>query len=195
MKLIFASHNRYKTQEIAAIFQHEAEIVSLEDIGFFEDIAETGSTLRENALIKARAVYKVTGLPCFADDTGLIVDALNGEPGVHSARYAGPEKNFEANNQKLLARLEQGTQRTARFETVICLIINDKEYFFTGVLNGSIGFEPLGNQGFGYDPIFIPEGSSKTLAQLTMEEKNAISHRALAFAHLLQFIQAKDYLR
>ncbi len=191
MKLVFASHNANKTKEISAIFQGIAAISSLEDIGFFEEIAETGSTLEENAEIKATVVYKATNLNCFADDTGLLVEALNGAPGVYSARFAGPEKSAEANNQKLLNELVQTENRKARFVTLICMIIAGDKHFFKGELEGEIASNYSGSNGFGYDPIFIPSGFSKSLAEMSLTEKNAISHRAKAFTKMLDFFKGK----
>jgi XTP/dITP diphosphohydrolase len=189
MKLLFASHNSHKTKEISAIFNGVTDISCLEDIGFFEEIIESGLTLQENAQIKAEAVYKATQLNCFADDTGLLVESLNDEPGVYSARYAGPEKSAEANNLKLLNALGQTENRKAKFQTVICLILNGQQHFFVGELQGKIGYELQGNQGFGYDPLFIPDGSQRTLAQMSLAEKNTISHRAKAFNAMLEFLK------
>ncbi len=189
MKLIFASHNANKTKEIGAIFQGLAQVVSLNEIGFFEEIAETGNTLIENASIKADAVYAATKLNCFADDTGLLVDALNGAPGVFSARYAGDEKSPEANNQKLLSELVQTENREAKFVTVICLILNGNKHFFKGELHGVITTEYKGNNGFGYDPIFMPTGANKTLAEMSLQEKNQISHRGKAFLAMVDFLK------
>ena len=149
---------------------------------------ETGKTFKENALIKARFVAKLTGKACFADDTGLEIDALNGQPGVYSARYAGEEKNSEANMQKVLANLYGNANRTARFRTVIALIINDKEYLFEGVAEGSITQKKTGGSGFGYDPIFMPNGFDITFAQMDMDIKNKISHRGLAVEMLVEFL-------
>ncbi|MCG9879567.1 MAG: RdgB/HAM1 family non-canonical purine NTP pyrophosphatase [Bacteroidia bacterium] len=188
-KLIFASHNSHKAKEINAIFQGLLTVVSLEEIGFFEEIIESGFTLSENAEIKAKAVYAATQFDCFADDTGLLVEALNGAPGVHTARYAGPEKNAAQNNAKLIHALQTADNRKARFETVIHLIWKGESHQFIGVLEGTIGFEPVGTEGFGYDPIFIPLGSDRTLAQMSLPEKNAISHRARAFQQMLDFFK------
>lgn len=191
MKFIFASHNRNKTKEIAAVFQGIADISSLEDIGFFEEIAETGSTLDENAEIKASTVYKATNLNCFADDTGLLVEALNGAPGVYSARFAGQEKSADANNYKLLNALVQTENRRAKFVTIICMIIAGEKHFFKGELEGEIALNYSGSNGFGYDPIFIPNGFTKTLAEMSLTEKNAISHRAKAFKQMLDYLNRK----
>ncbi len=192
MKLIFASHNKNKTKEIAAIFQGFAEVSSLEDIGFFEEIAETGSTLEENAEIKATTVQKATNLNCFADDTGLLVEALGGAPGVYSARFAGPERSAEANNHKLLQDLVQTENRNAKFVTIICMIVAGEKHFFKGELDGRIAMDYSGSNGFGYDPIFIPNGFAKSLAEMSLAEKNAISHRAKAFMKMLDFLKGKS---
>jgi XTP/dITP diphosphohydrolase len=189
MKLIFASHNTHKAKEISAIFNGVTEISCLEDIGFFEEIIESGLTLQENAQIKAQAVYKATQLNCFADDTGLLVEYLNDEPGVFSARFAGPEKSADANNLKLLKALGQTENRKAKFQTIICLILHGEQHYFVGELHGKIGYELLGDQGFGYDPLFIPDGYQRTLAQMTLAEKNTISHRAKAFTAMLEFLK------
>ncbi|MBC7381731.1 MAG: RdgB/HAM1 family non-canonical purine NTP pyrophosphatase [Bacteroidia bacterium] len=187
MKIIFASHNKHKTKEISALLDGLIQIHSLEEIGIFEELIESGSTLHENAQMKAQAVYEATDLNCFADDSGLLVEALNGEPGVYSARYAGEQKDSEANMHKLLANLKGIENRNARFSTVICLLLNGKEHYFEGHLDGKINLEKRGNEGFGYDPVFIPEGSEKTLAEMTLPEKNKISHRAKAFISMRNF--------
>ncbi|MDP1726934.1 MAG: RdgB/HAM1 family non-canonical purine NTP pyrophosphatase [Bacteroidota bacterium] len=187
MKVIFASHNKNKTREIASLLHGLIQVYSLEDIGFFEEIMETGSTLEKNALIKAQTIYKHTGMNCFADDTGLMVDALNGQPGVHSARYAGEQKSSADNLIKLLEKLKGKENRKAYFKTIICLILKGKVHYFEGILPGKITQEMSGKEGFGYDPIFIPAGFSKTLAEMTLEEKNAISHRAIAFKAMRNF--------
>lgn len=181
MKVIFASHNKNKTREIASLLDGLIQVYSLADIGFFEEIIESGSTLDENALIKAQTLFKHTGMNCFADDTGLMVEALNGQPGIHSARYAGEQKSSADNIIKLLEALKGKENRKAFFKTTICLILNGKIHYFEGILQGKISHEMRGKDGFGYDPIFIPAGFSKTLAEMTLEEKNAISHRARAF--------------
>ncbi|MDZ4666332.1 MAG: RdgB/HAM1 family non-canonical purine NTP pyrophosphatase [bacterium] len=190
-KLIFASHNANKTNEIAALLDGLISVVSLYDIGFIEEIIEHGNTLHENAAIKANAVFQTTSLNCFADDTGLLVDALNGAPGVFSARYAGLEKDTLKNNEKLLHNLINIENRRARFMTVIQLIWENNSYTFEGVLEGNIGLNPIGNAGFGYDPIFIPVGSDRSLAQMDLNEKNTISHRAKAFRKMMLFLREK----
>lgn len=186
-KLIFASHNANKTREIADLLGGAMQVQSLNDIGFTQEIIESGLTLQANAHIKSSTIFNLTGLNCFADDTGLMVEALNGEPGVFSARYAGIEKNPVLNNQKLLANLQNSQNRKAKFVTVISLFFDGKEYFFEGVLDGTIGRELAGEEGFGYDPLFIPFGSNRTLAQMSMAEKNTISHRKIAFGKMADF--------
>ena len=189
MKLVFASNNKNKIKEIQALVPPTIQIVSLEDIGCFEDIPETANTIEGNAILKANYVTKNFGLNCFADDSGLEVDALNGEPGVCSARYAGEPKNDDNNTDKLLLNLNGKSNRKANFKTVICLNLNGKQQLFTGIINGTITHEKIGTNGFGYDPIFIAEGHSKTFAELTMEEKSKISHRGLAVQQLIDFLK------
>jgi XTP/dITP diphosphohydrolase len=189
MDLIFASHNENKVFEIANLVGNKYKILSLNDINFKEDIIENGSTLQENALIKARTIFSETGKNCFADDTGLLVKSLNNEPGVYSARYAGEQKNADDNMNLLLLNLNNKTDRQAKFTTVIALIMNGKEFIFEGELAGSIILEKKGSNGFGYDPIFKPNGYINTLAQLDITEKNKISHRALAFKKMIDFLK------
>ena len=189
MDLIFASHNENKVFEIANLVGNKYKILSLNDINFKEDIIENGSTLQENALIKARTIFNETGKNCFADDTGLLVKSLNNEPGVYSARYAGEQKNADDNMNLLLLNLNNKTDRQAKFTTVIALIMNGKEFIFEGELAGSIILEKKGSNGFGYDPIFKPNGYNNTLAQLDITEKNKISHRALAFKKMIDFLK------
>lgn len=189
MKIIFASHNKYKTKEIAAIFQGVAEISSLADIDFSAEIEETGTTLQQNAIIKAESVYNATQLNCFADDTGLMVASLNGAPGVYSARYAGAQRSPVDNNNKLLAALAQTENRDAKFVTVICLIIKGEKVIFKGELTGKIAHQLSGANGFGYDPLFIPDGYEITLAEMSLEQKNLISHRAKAFNAMLDYLK------
>ena len=188
MKLVFASNNKNKIKEIQALVPPTIQIVSLEDIGCFEDIPETADTIEGNAILKANYVTEKFGLNCFADDSGLEVDALNGEPGVFSARYAGEPKNDDNNTTKLLSNLKDNSNRKANFKTVICLNLNGKQQLFTGIINGTITEKKIGTNGFGYDPIFIAEGHSKTFAELTMEEKSKISHRGLAVRQLIDFL-------
>jgi len=190
-KLIFASHNDHKTKEISAIFNGLITIKSLKEIGFLEEIIESGDTLEENAALKANAVYKATQLDCFADDTGLLVSALNGKPGVHTARFAGPDKNPQLNNQKLLEVMQNQSDRSASFVTIIQLIFSGSSYLFKGELKGTIATKPMGEEGFGYDPIFIPLNANRTLAQMTLDEKNSLSHRSIAFKSMLQFLKEK----
>ncbi len=188
MEIIFATNNRHKLEEAQAILGEEFKLVSPKDLNLFEDIPETADTLDGNAHIKAAYLWEKFHRPCFADDTGLEVDALDGAPGVYSARYAGEEHNPINNTQKLLKELDGIKQRGARFRTVVALIIDDNVYYFEGILRGKITLTPSGNGGFGYDPVFIPEGYSKTLAELTSMEKNLISHRGLAMRELSKFL-------
>ena len=186
-KLIFATHNPNKLIEIKSAV-NSFEVVGLKEIGIHEDIAETGTTLEENALIKSKYIYQKTGFSCFADDTGLEVDALDGRPGVYSARYAGKQATAEANMQKLLSELKDQKNRSARFRTVISLILNGEEYFFEGQVVGEILYQKTGVEGFGYDPIFKPTGFDQSFAQMTMALKNEISHRGLAVKKLIHFL-------
>ncbi|WP_396164567.1 non-canonical purine NTP diphosphatase [Flavobacterium sp.] len=188
MQLVFASNNKNKIQEIQALVPTDFQILSLEDIGCFEEIPETAKTIEGNAILKANYVTKNYGYPCFADDTGLEVDALLGAPGVYSARYAGEQKNAEDNMNKLLHELGNITNRKAQFKTVICLNINGTQQLFTGIINGKIIHEKTGLNGFGYDPIFVADGSDKTFAELSLQEKASISHRGIAVTQLLAFL-------
>lgn len=188
MNLIFASNNKYKLKEVSAILKGIVTVKSLDDAAIADDIAETGDTLEENAFIKADYVYRRTGLDCFADDTGLFVDALNGMPGVISARFAGEHCSPQDNNAKLLSLLEKESNRNAYFKTVICLVQNGKERYFEGVINGSISRTQKGTNGFGYDPVFVPEGFDKTFAELSAEEKNSLSHRAIAVRRMKEWL-------
>lgn len=187
MKLVFASNNQNKIKEIQLLVPPSIEIVSLEAIGCFEDIPETADTIEGNAILKADYVTSKYGLNCFADDSGLEVVALNGEPGVFSARYAGEPKNDNNNTAKLLLNLKDQTNKKANFKTVICLNLNGEQNLFTGIINGTITDEKKGTNGFGYDPVFIAEGYSKTFAELTLEEKSIISHRGIAVQKLVEF--------
>lgn len=190
MKIVFATNNAHKLQEIRDILGESFDIVSLADIGCHEDIPETGATLEENARQKATYIKTHYGFDCFADDTGLEVEALHGEPGVHSARYAeGTDHDSEANMAKLLCKLAGKSNRKARFRTVISLLINDEEHQFEGQVDGHIALEKQGNEGFGYDPIFVPDGYDKSFAQLGETIKNGISHRARAVAQLAAYLQ------
>ena len=187
MKLVFATHNSNKLQEVRLLMPKKYQLLSMDDIGCTEDIPETGSTLKENALIKANYVFEHYGYPCFADDTGLLVDALNGAPGVYSARYAGDQKSAEDNIDKLLNELKSSINRDARFETVIALKMEDRTEIFTGVIKGEITREKRGEGGFGYDPVFRPDGYDLTFGEMTLEMKNQISHRALALDQLSNY--------
>lgn len=189
MKLVFASNNKNKILEIKHQLPPEIELLSLEDIGCHEDIPETTDTIEGNAILKANYVTEKYGYDCFADDTGLEVNALNGAPGVYSARYAGEQKSADNNMAKLLQELNGNTNRQANFKTVIALNLNGRQYLFTGVVNGHITTERRGEGGFGYDPIFIPEGENRTFAQLSLHEKALISHRGRAVAQLIAFLK------
>lgn len=188
MKLVFATNNKHKLEEVKAILPDNIELVSLSDIGCHKDIPETADTLEGNALLKAMYVNNHYGYDCFADDTGLEVEALDNAPGVYSARYAGIEHDAEANMQKLLKELENKENRKARFRTVIAILLDGKKYFFEGIITGSIIHEKRGTEGFGYDPIFVPDGYENTFAEMGNEQKNNISHRALAVQKLAEFI-------
>lgn len=189
MKLVFATNNKNKILEVQQLLPESIEIVSLESIGCFEEIPETASTIEENAIMKANYVTQKYGYDCFADDTGLEVVTLNGEPGVFSARYAGKPCSSEDNMTKLLDALANTTNRKAQFKTIIALNLNGKQHLFTGIATGEITLKKIGNQGFGYDPIFKPEGYSRTFAQLSLEEKGQISHRGKATELLIDFLK------
>lgn len=186
--LVFATNNKHKLDEVRKITSGQVEIVSLSDIQCYDDIPETADTLEGNALQKARYIHTHFKTDCFADDTGLEVKALNGAPGVYSARYAGPGHDSKANMRKLLAALDGERDREARFRTVIALILDGKEYLFEGIVNGHIIKEKKGSAGFGYDPIFVPDGYSQTFAELGDDIKNRISHRAMATHKLAEFL-------
>jgi XTP/dITP diphosphohydrolase len=188
MTLVFASQNDYKTEEIRNILGNNPTILSMCDMNIPDDIPENELTLEGNALVKARHIRKITGMNVFADDTGLEIDALYGMPGVHSARFAGEEKNSSANIDKVLTLLGDRDDRKARFRTVIALIYEDKEYLFEGIVNGSITSERRGENGFGYDPVFLPEGNERTFAEMDLHEKNRISHRVRAIRKLKEFL-------
>lgn len=192
-KIVFATNNLHKINEVQVLLKHVVDISSLKDINCMTDIPETGSTLTENALIKARYVKEHFGYDCFADDSGLEVAALNGAPGVFSARYGGEAHNSEKNMNRLLRELEGLQTREAQFRTVIALIWEGQEYLFEGVVNGIIAPEKRGDAGFGYDPIFIPQGYTETFAQLGEEIKNKISHRAIAVAKLSDFLRRQCF--
>lgn len=189
MKLVFATNNKNKILEVQQLLPENIEIISLESIGCFEEIPETADTIEENAIMKANYVSQKYGYDCFADDTGLEVDALNGEPGAFSARYAGEQRNADDNMDKLLDELSHKPNRNAQFKTVIALNINGKQHLFTGIARGKITLNKTGNQGFGYDPIFKPEGYEATFAQLSLEEKGVISHRGKATEQLIAFLK------
>ena len=188
-KLVVATNNAHKLEEISAILGDEMELFSLKDINCHADIPETADTLEGNARQKAMYIYENYGMDCFADETGLEVDALNGAPGVFSARYAGDGHDSEANMQKLLKELEGKENRKAQFRTAICLIMEGKEYLFEGIVKGAIIEEKRGGAGFGYDPIFVPEGYDQTFAELGNDIKNTISHRARAVEKLCKFLK------
>ena len=187
--IIIATNNKHKLSEVRAVLGEGYELVTLAEVGITEDIPETGETLDENASLKARYVYERTGLDCFADDTGLEVEALNGAPGVRSARYAGEGHDFAANNRKLLAALDGCSNRRARFRTVISLIQGGVERQVEGIVEGRITESESGNEGFGYDPLFIPDGENCTFADMSAEAKNAISHRGRAVARLVELLK------
>lgn len=189
MKLVFASNNKNKLQEIRHQLPAEIELLDLEDIGCTEDIPETAGTIEGNAILKAGYVTKKYGYNCFADDTGLEVDALNGAPGVYSARYAGEAKDANANIDKLLAELKGNPNRNANFKTVIALNLDGEQHLFTGIVNGIITLEKAGEQGFGYDPVFQPDGLEVTFAQISLAQKAELSHRGRAVKQLLDFLK------
>jgi XTP/dITP diphosphohydrolase len=192
-KLVFTTNNLHKLQEVRAILDGKVNIRSLSEIGCFDEIPETADTLEGNALMKAKYVYDRFQLDCFADDTGLEIEALGGEPGVFSARYAGLEQDSYKNRMKVLRLMKQQTNRKARFRTVIALILQGEEYFFEGKISGVIANEPRGEGGFGYDSIFVPDGYEKTFAELSAEQKNQISHRAIAVKKFADFILSKEH--
>jgi XTP/dITP diphosphohydrolase len=190
MNLVFASNNAHKLEEVKAILAPSGiELKSMNDIGFYEDIEETGLTFHENAAIKAEAIYKAKGVDCFADDSGLEVEALNNQPGVFSARYSGEHGNHQANNKKLLIELKGKSNRKACFKTVIALMLNGKVHYFEGRVDGVIAYEMSGNKGFGYDPLFIPDGYHTSFAEMPAEMKNSISHRKRALEAMLTFLK------
>ena len=189
-KLVFATNNLHKLEEVSAILGNQIELLSLNDINCHIDIPETADTLEGNALLKSRFIYENYGMNCFADDTGLEVEALEGAPGVYSARYAGDGHNSEANMIKLLDNLKEKKNRKAQFRTAISLIIDEKEYLFEGIIKGEIGTIKKGDSGFGYDPIFVPEVYNATFAELGSDIKNKISHRALDINKLCEFLHS-----
>lgn len=187
-QLVFATNNAHKLEEVAAKIAGQIQLLSLNDINCHDDIAETGITFKENASIKSHYIYSKYHVNCFGDDSGLEIDALNGEPGVYSARYAGGHGNHAANMAKVLENLSAATNRKARFRTVISLLWNGEEHFFEGTVEGTIRKEISGTAGFGYDPIFEPQGYNITFAEMSMDQKNAISHRAIAVEKLIAFL-------
>lgn len=191
-KIVIATNNKNKIAEIKSQVGNQIELLSLEDIGCFEELEETQLTIEGNALQKARYVASKYGVNCFADDTGLLIDALNGEPGVFSARYAGEQRNSDDNMDLVLKKLQDVANRSASFKTVIALIYNTTEYLFEGSVLGDIITEKSGDKGFGYDPIFLPKGFDKTFALFTTEEKNAISHRGKAVSKLIDFLKSQN---
>ncbi len=192
MKLIFATHNRHKLEEVQAVLGPGFELVTPDEAGVHEEIPEEQPTLEGNAFQKADFLYERTGQDCFADDTGLEVEALGGAPGVYSARYAGEHVSYEENNRLLLKNLEGVTDRRARFRTVIALILGGERHQFEGVVEGRIATEPRGDRGFGYDPLFIPDGYETSFAQMSAEAKNAISHRGRAVEKLAAFLKERQ---
>ena len=192
MEIIFATSNLHKLQEAQSIVGANILLITPSQIGVTEEIPEDGDTLEENALFKANYLFEITGKNCFADDTGLEVEALNGAPGVRSARYASNECDSRLNMQKLLKELKGSNNRKARFRTVIALFLDGKQHFFEGILNGTITESPSGTKGFGYDPLFVPNGYTKTLAELTESQKNLISHRGIAIRKLSHFLATNN---
>ena len=190
MQLVFASNNQNKIKEIQQLVPQHIKVLSLEDIGCDVDIPETADTIEGNAILKANYVTEHYGYPCFADDSGLEVHTLNGEPGVYSARYAGAHRNDDDNINKVLDNLSDKTNREANFKTVIALHINGEEHLFTGIINGTIITEKKGTNGFGYDPVFVADGYTKTFAELTLEEKSIISHRGKAVKQLISYLES-----
>jgi XTP/dITP diphosphohydrolase len=189
MKLVFATNNLNKLAEVQEMLPHSIELLSLKDINCFDEIEETALTLKGNATLKANYITQKFGYNCFADDTGLEVNSLEGKPGVYSARFAGEPSNSEKNMQKILSKLENKTNRKAQFRTVICLNIDENQYLFEGICKGEILRRKQGEKGFGYDPIFKPEGYSTSFAEMSSEEKNKISHRGIAIQKLVQFLK------
>lgn len=188
MKLVFATHNQHKLTELQQIFGNQIELISLNNLNHFEEIKETGNTLVENALLKARTIYNLYKINTFADDTGLEIDMLDGAPGVYSARFAGEDNNARNNMNKVLELMQNISNRKAQFKTIIALIINGKEFVFEGTVIGEILDKPIGNQGFGYDPIFQPHGYAESFAQMNPEIKNKISHRGKAVEQLIKYL-------
>ena len=192
-KIVFATNNAHKLEELRNILSGKYQVLGLSDIGFNDDIPETGDTLAENATIKSQHIFDRFDIDCFSDDTGLEVDALDGQPGVYSARYAGENCTYEQNVAKLLDKLKGETNREARFKTVISLILDGTEYQFEGRVEGMITKERHGAKGFGYDPVFLPDGYSQTFAEMPSGVKNKISHRGKAVAKLVEFLSKQDF--
>lgn len=193
IELVFATHNKHKLAEAEAILGEGVLLLNLDDIGANDEIEETADSIEGNARLKAQSIAQGYSVACFADDTGLEVEALNGQPGVKSARYAGEPTNSQANIEKLLSELKGQHNRRARFRTVVSLIINGKEHLFEGIVNGHITEEARGHSGFGYDPVFVPEGETRTFAELSSTEKNKQSHRALALQQMALLLQNESY--
>ncbi len=191
MKLVFATNNQYKFQEINKTLENKITLLNLKDLDFHDEIPETHETIEENAREKALYIYNRFHLNCFADDTGLEVDALNGRPGVYSARYAGESCSFEDNMKKILHEMTGISNRKAKFRTVIALVEEGNIRYFEGIIHGKILESPIGHEGFGYDPVFQPEGYNKTFAEMTLHEKNKISHRAIAINKLIDYLNNK----
>ena len=192
MKLVFATNNLNKLTEVKKMLPKSIELLSLKDINCFDEIDETATTLEGNAKLKADYITNKFGYNCFADDTGIEVDSLDGKPGVYSARYAGEPTNSENNMQKLLTELDEKTNRNAQFRTSICLNLNNKQFLFNGICKGEILQEKQGKKGFGYDPIFKPKGFENSFAEMTLEEKNKISHRGIAIKKLIDFLKLNN---
>lgn len=192
MSLVFATNNKHKLEEISHLLEETYEIIPLEAIGCHDDIPEDHETLEENALQKARYIKEHYGCDCFADDTGLEIEALNGQPGVYSARYAGPAKDSKANMQKVLDNMQNQTNHKACFRTIIALILDGQEYLFEGRVDGEILTEQHGSAGFGYDPIFRPEGFKESFAEMDLDTKNSISHRGRAVSKLVDFLKTRQ---
>ena len=190
-QLVFATHNHHKFEEVKKVFPQHINLLSLTDINFHDEIEETEATIEANALLKAKTIFLKTGLNCFADDSGLCIDALNGAPGVYSARYAGEPRNDEANIDKVLQELQDTANRTAYFKTVMALVINGNYVSFEGIINGIITLERRGSGGFGYDAVFMPDNYKQTFAEIPLAEKTTISHRAIALQEMLLFLKDK----
>lgn len=189
MKLIFATNNQHKIEEVSKVIGSGFQLLTMEQTGINTEIPEPYDTIKENASAKSKTIFSMTGHNCFSEDTGLEVEALNGEPGVHSARYAGESRSSDDNIKKLLKNLEPHKNRQARFLTIISLILNGKEFFFDGICNGQILYSPKGTGGFGYDPVFVPDGETRSFGEMSLEEKTYFSHRRKATDKLVTFLQ------